>query len=436
MKPRAFIDSLRQAGPYINAHRGRTFVIGFGGEALEDPAVDELVQDIGLLRSLGARLVLVHGARPQIEQRLAQAGLELRYAGGLRITDADALPLVKEAVGRSRIRLEARLSMGLAQSPLQGARLRVVSGNFVTARPLGVREGVDYCFTGEVRRIDAAGIRGWLDQDALVLLSPLGYSPTGEVFNLSAEEIATAAAAALRADKLLLLYEGDDLRTVGGELLRELDPAEAERLLAGADGLADDVRRHLEQALRACRAGVRRVHLLRRTQPGALLLELYSRDGVGSMLSADSYDTLRGAGIDDVGGILALIRPLEEAGILVRRSRERLEVEIERVRVLERDGAIIGCAALYPFPQERFGELACLAVADDYRNGGRADSLLRQIEQQARRQGLDRLFVLTTRTAHWFQERGFAPAGLDDLPVARKALYNWQRASKVFVKTL
>lgn len=435
MNPQDFVACLRQAGPYIHAHRQRIVVIGFGGEAVAGPDFDALVHDIALLHTLGVRLVLVHGARPQIETRLAEAGHELRYAGGLRITDEPALALVKEAIGRVRIRIEACLSMGMANSPMHGLRLRVASGNFVTARPLGVRDGIDYCFTGEVRRIDDAGIRAWLDHNAIVLLSSLGYSSTGEVFNLSAEEVATATAAALRADKLLLLYEGDDLHDAGGGLIRELGLAEAARL-ANDTALPADMRRHLEQGLRACRAGVRRVHLLRRDQAGGLLLELYTRDGVGTMLSVDGYDTLRPAGIDDVGGILVLIRPLEEAGVLVRRSRERLEIEIERFQVLERDGAIIGCAALYPFPVERLGELACLVVAKDYRNGGRADLLLRRVEAQARRLGLERLFVLTTRTAHWFQERGFQPAVVGDLPVGKQALYNWQRASKVFIKSL
>lgn len=436
MSDDAFVDWFRQAGPYLHAHRERTFVIGFGGEAVAGAGFDALIHDIALLSSLGIRLVLVHGTRPQIDARLAAAGLRSSYAEGLRITDEATLPLFKEAVGRTRIRVEARLSMGLANSPMHGARLRVVSGNFVTARPVGVRDGIDYGFTGEVRRIDAVGIRHSLDSGAIVLLSALGYSPTGEVFNLAAEEVATATAAALRADKLLLLYEGHDLRDGKGRLIRELGPADAEHLLHGDPPLEPAVRAHLLHALQACRAGVRRVHLLRHERSGVLLLELYTRDGVGTMLSADGYQTLRAATIDDVGGVLALIRPLEQAGVLVRRSRELLEVEIQRFQVLERDGSVIGCAALYPFAEERIGELACLAVADGYRNGGRADILLRRVESLARQQGLQRLFVLTTRTAHWFRERGFEPATVSDLPVARQQFYNWQRASKVFVKAL
>ena len=431
-----FVQWFRQASPYINAHRGKTFVVLIGGEAVEADSFSSLIHDLALLHSLGIRLVLVHGARPQVEERLREASRQLRYVNGLRLTDSDDLRYVKQAVGRVRIRIEAQLSLGIANSPMHGARLRVVSGNLVTARPLGVRDGIDYGFTGEVRRIDDRAIRLWLEQDAIVLLSPLGYSPTGEIFNLSAEDVATATAIALRADKLLALSEGPELRDAAGQPIRELSPSDAERLLSHHPALADDHARYLRQALRACQAGVRRVHLLNRRRNGALLLELFTRDGVGAMLTADIYEGLRSATIDDVGGMLELIQPLEEDGTLVRRSRERLEMEIDRFSLLERDGAIIGCAALYPFPAERLGELACVAVQPAYRSRGRADALLHCIERQARTQGLQRLFVLTTRAAHWFRERGFEPAEVADLPVQKQALYNWRRRSKVFIKIL
>lgn len=436
MNEQSFVNWFRQAGPYINSHRNKTFVVLFSGEAVADERFSSLIHDFSLLHSLGIRLVLVHGARTQIEERLREAGRELYYANGLRITDGEALISVKQAVGRVRIRIEATLSMGLANSPMQGARIRVVSGNFVTARPLGVREGVDYCFTGEVRRIDTQAIKTWLDNDAIVLLSPLGYSPTGEIFNVSAAEVATSAASALRADKLLLLYEGAGPLDSVGEPVRQLSPSDTEHLLAEHHELSKDMAHYLSHALHACRAGVRRIHLVSRAVDGALLLELFTRDGVGTLITADIYEGIRSATIDDVGGILELIRPLEAKGSLVRRSRERLEMEIERFTVVERDGTIIGCAALYPFPQERLGELACVAVHPDYRNKGRADTLLRFIENKAVKHNLQRLFVLTTHTAHWFQERGFEPAEIIDLPVHKQAMYNLQRRSKVFIKSL
>jgi amino-acid N-acetyltransferase len=430
----AFVTSIRQAAPYIQAHRGATFVISFGGECV-DAQFDQLVHDIALIHTLGVRLLLVHGARPQIEQRLKQRQAEIRYVNGLRVTDDAALAAVKDAVGSLRVEIEAKLSMSLVNTPTAGARIGVATGNFVIARPLGVRDGVDYCHTGEVRRLDAAGIHQQLDAGRVVLLSPLGYSPTGEVFNLSAEEVATAAAVALHAEKLILLVDDAGLRDSKRRLLRQLSLVEAEQLLRSRRTLSDAWIRHLGNAVESCRRGVKRTHLVDRTADGGLLMELFTRDGIGTLISAESYEGLRAASIDDVGGILQLIAPLEAEGVLVKRSRELLEMEIDHFLVVKRDGMIVACAALYPYPGD-VAELACLAVHPDYRSQGRGDSLLEAVEQRARHTGIKRLFVLTTRTAHWFQERGFRNMELTDLPVERQNLYNYQRKSKVFIKAV
>lgn len=431
-----FIEDFRQSAPYIHAHRGRTFVLAFGGEAVADARFSDLVHDIALLHGLGIHLVLVHGARPQIESRLKSRGAKLEYANGLRITDDAALACVKEAVGTVRVEIEALLSMGLANTPMSGVRLRTSSGNFVTARPLGIRDGIDYCHTGEVRRVDGAAIRQHLNDQRIVLLSPLGYSPTGEVFNLSAEEVATAVAGELQADKLILMTEGSDLRDSRRQHISQLSLTEATALLNSGRRLADDTLRHMTHALRACRHGVSRVHLVSRRSEGALLLELFTRDGNGTLITAETYEGLRAATIDDVGGILELIMPLENEGILVKRSRELLEIEINHFHVIERDGTIIACAALYPAEDGRLAELACLAVHEDYRNHGRGDALLKAIEDKAVRGGIERLFVLTTRTAHWFRERGFLPGDISQLPARKQSLYNYQRKSRVYIKTL
>ncbi|OGT22564.1 MAG: amino-acid N-acetyltransferase, partial [Gammaproteobacteria bacterium RBG_16_57_12] len=343
-----FVQWFRNAAPYINAFRGRTFVITFSGEAVADTQFPHLIHDIALLNSLGVRLVLVHGARPQIEQRLTERQAVTQVIDGIRITDAAALGCVKEAVGALRVEIESLLSMGLANSPMAGARLRVTCGNFVTARPVGIRNGIDYQHTGEVRRIDGDGIRQPLDNGAIVLLSPLGYSPTGETFNLLAEDVATATASALGADKLLYLVE--NLDTANG-LPRELTLSQARELLDSHAALAEDQRLALRGAVQVCGQNVHRAHLIPRQVEGALLQELFTRDGIGTLISADLFEGTRPATIDDVGGILELIAPLEQAGILVRRSRERLETEIGRFVVVERDGMIIACAALYPFTE-------------------------------------------------------------------------------------
>lgn len=432
----AFVGWFRHSSPYINAHRGRTFVIAFGGEAVADASFAHFIHDVALLNALGVRVVLVHGARPQIEARLRERGIKMRYANGLRVTDVAALACVKEAAGSVRVDIEALLSMGLANSPMAGARIRVVSGNFITARPLGVRDGVDHEHTGEVRRVDVQGIEQALADAAVVLISPLGYSPSGEVFNLSAEDVATAVAAELHADKLLHMVEGAGVLDVKRRLVRQLKPAEAQKMLSAKGALTPDIKRLISGAVQACRQGVRRVHLISRHTDGALLLELFTRDGIGTLISADAYEDTRPATIDDVGGILELISPLEDDGVLVRRSRERLETEIDYFTVMERDNAIIACAALYPYIKEGCGELACLVVHPDYQDSGRGEALLAHMEHSAKQQKIKRMLVLTTRTAHWFVERGFMAAEIKALPVARQQLYNYQRNAKVLVKKL
>ncbi len=434
--PDNFVDWFRGSSPYIHAHRGRTFVIAFGGEAVADEHFSNLVHDIALLHGVGIRLVLVHGARPQIEQRLNQRGVEMQYINGLRVTDDAALTCVKEAAGTVRVEIEALLSMGLANSPMAGARIRVASGNFVTARPIGVHDGVDYCHTGLVRRVDAAGIEQRLENDAIALVPPLGYSPTGEVFNLSAADLAASVAIALGADKLISLVEAKGVTDSRNRLIPHMVPREVDDLLARRKQLPEDLTQHLKGALSACRSGVKRVHLIDRQQDGALLKELFTRDGIGTLITAEPYEETRTARIDDVGGLLELIEPLEEKGILVRRSRELLETEIDYFTLMERDGMVIACAALYPYPRESMAELACVVVNPDYRGDDRGDRLLAQMEALAKAQGIEKLFILTTQTAHWFRERGFEQADLKDLPMRKRELYNYRRNAKVFIKSL
>jgi amino-acid N-acetyltransferase len=428
------VNWLRHASPYINAHRDCTFVVMLPGEGVAHPNFGNIVHDLVLLHSLGVRLVLVHGSRPQIEARLASNGLTPRFHRDLRITDSPTLECVIDAVGQLRIAIEARLSMDMARSPMQGSRLRITSGNFVTARPIGVVDGVDYHHTGEVRRIDRKGINRQLDERSIVLLSPLGYSPTGEIFNLACEDVATRAAIDLDADKLLLFGAECGLLDENGRLVRELRPqqvpAHLQRLGSSYQGEL------LDAAAEACKAGVRRSHIVSYAEDGALLSELFTRTGNGTLVAQEQFESLREATIEDVGGLMELITPLEDQGILVRRSREVLEREIEQFSIVEREGLIIACAALYQIADSDFGELACLAVNPAYRHGGRGDELLERIEDRARAQGLKTLFVLTTRTAHWFRERGFMPSSVDRLPAARASLYNYQRNSQVFEKAL
>ncbi|MEW6166231.1 MAG: amino-acid N-acetyltransferase [Pseudomonadota bacterium] len=438
MKAADFVAVLRACAPYVHAHNGRVFVVAFGGEAAERADFDQLIYDIALLHSLGVKLVLVPGMRPQIDARLKVRKLEPQFVDGLRVTDRAALDCVKDAAGALRMEIEARLSTSLASSPMGGARIRVASGNWITARPVGVRGGVDHQFTGEVRRIDVDSIRQVLEQGRIALLSPIGYSPTGEIFNLRAEDLATAAATALSADKLIFVAPtnpGQWRLAEGAGDAGQLTQAQGEALLAnGALSTLD--RAYLQATLAATRGGVKRVHLVGHDD-GALLRELYTRDGVGLMLYADpDYEAMRDATIEDVGGVLALIEPLEQQGVLVPRSREQLELDIAHFNVIVRDGLVIACAALFPFPHNGMGELACIAVHPDYRRAGRAGVLLKRIETEARALGLKRLFSLTTHTPHWFIEHGFRKATIDELPVQKQRIYNYQRNSLVLIKDL
>lgn len=429
-----FVQWFRSVAPYFHAFRDKTFVVAFGGELVDEGQFVALAHDLNLLHSAGIRLVVVHGSRPQIESQLAQRNAKPQYHNGLRITDPVALECVKEAVGLLRVEIDALLSLGLPNTPMAGGVINTVSGNFITAQPMGVHGGIDYQYTGKVRKIDAQAIVGCLDAGNMVIVSPIGYSPTGEVFNLSMEDVAVAIARALQAEKLVFFCD-DMVHNDAEEVLPELSAQEAERLLAG-DTLTPDTRLYLAHAVEAVRAGVPRAHVVSRNTEGALLIELFTHDGSGCMITADNLERLRRATIDDVGGIIQLIEPLEAEGVLVRRNRELLEREIERFTVLEHDQIIIGCAALYPFTDVNAGELACLVVRPEYRDTGHGEKLMQTIEAQARAAGLQKLFLLTTQTAQWFVERGYHEEPIEALPEPKKNLYNFQRRSKVLAKPL
>jgi amino-acid N-acetyltransferase len=333
------------------------------------------------------------------------------------------------------VEIEALLSQGLPDSPMARAQIRVASGNYITARPIGVRNGVDFQFTGAVRKVDAPALAAQLEVADIVLVPPLGYSPTGEVFNLAWEDVAESVAVALRADKLLM-YTDRLPADRKGEVVSELTADQAAALVAKKSDLTPAAKRALEHLARAVEGGVARGHLVTRRAPGSLLLELFTHAGVGTMITADAVEKLRPARIEDVRGMLALIEPLEAEGTLVKRSRELLEAEIGNFLVVEHDARIVGCAALYPFPDDKSAEFACLAVANEYRDAGYGERLLKACEERAKGLRLRKLFALTTHAAHWFLEHGWRPAGVDALPEQRKALYNWRRGSKVFLKRI
>ena len=435
---RSMVDWFRHSAPYIHAHRGKTFVLMLPGEAVRDENFLHTINDIALLNSLGVRLVLAVGARAQIETSLARANIKPLFHQGVRITDTDALPLVVEAASSVRSHVEALLSTGLVNSPMHGAQIRVTGGNFINAKPIGVRDGVDFHYTGEVRRVDVEAIITALDNHAIVVLPCLGYSASGEIFNLGIENVATTVAQAIGADKLIAFIENKGINDAKNILLRELQPVQAATLLKKQKGSDNS-------ALRACcnavDNGATRAHLISYQENGSLLQDLFTRECSGTLIAHDSAELVRAATLDDVGGILELIQPMEAEGILVRRSREALEAEIHNFTVIEHEGLIAACIALYLYPDDagknsKMAEVACVATHPQYRAGGRAALLLTHVEKTAKKRGVKKLFVLTTQTAQWFVEKGFASAKLDQLPSKKQHLYNYQRNSKIFIKSI
>jgi amino-acid N-acetyltransferase len=433
--PDQFVGWLRSVAPYIHAFRGKTFVVAFPGELVMAGALPVLAQDLSLLHALGIRIVIVHGSRPQVEEQLALRNVEAHFHNDLRITDSAALECAKEAAGELRLDIEAAFSQGLPNTPMAHATIRIISGNFVTARPLGIIDGVDLQLTGVTRKIAYDTIHPILAAGALVLLSPLGFSPTGEAFNLSMEDVAVSAAIALRAEKLIFISETPMMIDAAGAEIRELSAHQAEAVLA-TGCLPADSAFYLRHAIRACHFGVPRAHIVPFALDGSALLELFTHDGVGTMISYENLESLREATIEDVGGILKLLEPLEADGTLVKRGRELIEREIDQFTVIEHDGVIFGCAALYPFPEERMAEMAALTVNPEAQAQGDGERILKHMENRARAAGMKKLFVLTTRTAHWFLKRGFVRATIDDLPKNRQQMYNWQRKSLVLIKNL
>ena len=440
-----FVPWFRSVAPYIHLHRGKTFVVAIAGEAIAAGKLSGIAQDLALIQSMGVKVVLVHGFRPQVNEQLKAKGHQPRFAGGLRITDEVALDCAQEAAGQIRYEIEAAFSQGLPNTPMAGSTVRVLSGNFISARPVGIVDGVDFQHSGVVRKVDTAGIQRTLDFGAMVLLSPFGFSPTGEAFNLTMEEVATSVAIALQSDKLIFLTETPGIRIRPGEPEGEDNPIDTELPLAAADKLLSelppavlptDTAFYLQHCVKACKGGVERSHILGFATDGALLLEVYVHDGIGTMVVDEKLESLREASGDDVADILKLIEPFEKDGTLVKRSRTEIERDVGNYTILEHDGVIFACAALYPYPENRSAEMAALTVSPDSQGQGDGERVLKRIEQRARAMGLDSIFVLTTRTMHWFLKRGFVQADPEQLPEARRRQYNWDRKSQVLVKKL
>ncbi len=429
-----FVPWFRNAAPYINAFRNQTFVIYFSGDVLDDNEFPSLIHDITLLNSLGVKLVLVHGARSQIDKKLKQHGIESQYAHGLRVTNYNTMQLIKEASGSIRIDLEALFSTSLKYTPMAGSQINIISGNYVLAKPKGIIDGVDYLHTGDIRKIDSVSINHSLDAGDVILLSPLGYSPTGEVFNINGEDLATQSSIELKANKLIFIDDSQGILDQNNQLIKDLTTQMLSEIILNTE--KKDLVRHYQRIIKACESGIKRVHLIDRNIDGSLLIELFTQNGIGSLISTDHLEDIRSAKIEDINGIIDLIKPLEDSGLLVKRSYERLETEINNFYVIERDNKIISCVAMFIADNQQQAELACMAIKAEYQSQGRGDKLFKHLFKDALKNNIKQIFILTTQATHWFREQGFVKASLEELPDEKQEFYNYQRNSAVYIKNL
>ncbi len=427
-----YVQWFRGAAPYIKAHSKKTLVIMVSDAVVYSDRFIGLVHDIALLNHLGIKLVILHASRNSIDKHLADNNLKSRFHNNIRITDSETLPFVVQAINEVKTYFESQLSMGLPNTPMSGSEISLTGGNFVIGMPLGVIDGVDMQHSGKVRAIRHEAINDLLAMNHVVLLSNLGYSRTGEVFNLPTEELAAEVARALKADKLIYVQQQ---RADANNPASTLSTSQCEQLLAD-DNTPEDLKNLLRQAIQAIQAQVKRVHIIDQQVDGGLLLELFTRDGYGIMVTNLFYEGSRSANIDDVGGILSLIEPLEASGVLVVRSREQMELEIRYFQVIEKDGMIIACIACIPDEEEKIAEIACLAVHEDYQGTGLGRQLLHSAEQQALKHGISQLYTLTTRTSHWFIENGFSESRDFVLPASKREKYSPERGSKILNRSI
>jgi len=500
-----FVKFFRQASPYIEGHRGRTFVIAIPGDVVDSPPLlERLMEDVLLLHGLGVRLVLVVGARMKIDEAVRAGGSEPQFLRGYRVTDDVAMAAAVAAAGTARMMVEARLSRAptVTQSRelrttrnKRAPRVTTASGNYVAAKRKGVVDGIDYQHTGSVRFVQSEAVARQLEHGNIVLLSNLGYSASGEPLNCDCYSVAVRAAIDLSADKLVVVSppDGDPfMETLTNEKSTNWLPVhEAERLLLEKSSKEDgdsssssspssspssssssssspaspsshralrNARDDLDfdtwyelglpmpllAACMVCKSGVKRAHVINASIDGGLLLELYSTDGVGYMITSDHYEGIRPATSRDISNVHALLQPMVEKGVIVERSHDTIAEEIRHFTVLERDNKLLACAYVRPLgvseaTGKTVSELGAFCVHPDYRGGGKGDSLLQYLEEKEKARS-DVLVLMTTRTADWFMQRGFRGEGVayesDLLPAARREEIDKRRNSQLYFKRL
>ena len=423
------LTDLREILRYVPRFRDRTFVIAMDGALVEDDNFGNLLLDITLLRSLRIGVALVHGAGHQIRRLAEQTGRTPSNTDGTGVTDAATLDLALTAANR----VTHEILAGLAANDLRGAH-----GNLLVAHPAGILHGLDHQFTGRVERVDTTVIQALLDNDIVPVIPPLGCDGEGRTYRLNSDAVAVEVARTLKATKLIYLTTSPGIRR-GDELLRQLSVEEAEVVLKRHRAeVPVAVVSKLEQALRAARDGVPRVHIIDGRVEEGLLAEVFSNEGIGTLVYANEYQAIRRAQKKDARAIYALIQPGMETDELLRRTRAEVERQVENFFVFEIDRNPAACVAVHLYPEERKAELACMCVDPKYENQGIGLKLMHYAEDQARAAGATELFCLSTQTFNYFMQKGgFRPGTVTDLPPARRDLYvRSGRHSQVLTKSL
>ncbi|HTX21985.1 MAG TPA: amino-acid N-acetyltransferase [Candidatus Aquilonibacter sp.] len=423
------LTDLRGILQYIPQFREKTFVLAVDGAIVTDENFATLLLDVAVLRSLNIRVVLVHGASAQIRALGEEQKINPSDLAGAGITDAATLKLALTAANR----LTHEILEGLSANDLRAA-----STNVIIAHPMGIIQGVDHLFTGKVERVDTALLQALLAQDVVPVIPPLGFDGDGKTYRVNSDGVAVAVADALKAIKLIFITANDGL-IYNGQLIRQMLVAELEKLLQqNSAGFAPELLSKAQHAALACKAGIPRVHVINGKVDEGLLAEVFSNDGIGTLIYANEYQQIRPAKKKDIRAIQLLTKAAVESDELVKRTRAVIDKSLGDYFIFEIDKNPVACVALHVYPEQNKGELACLYVASSHENQGIGRKLIQYVENKAREMGLGELLTLSTQAFTYFQSKGgFAEGTPDDLPPARREKYEQSgRNSKVLVKKL
>ena len=435
----SFIQNFRLSAKYINLFNQNIFVIALSGYVFNEDQFEKIAQDINILHSLKIKVILVYGARPQVESILVKNKIPVRLVKNMRVTSSAALKHVIEVNGAIRNKIEATLST--IKSVSEGMRLS--SGNFLTAMPVGIIDGIDMESTGKIRGVDVEAIKNKLNHHEIVIVSPIGYSPLGKIFNLSYEQTAAYVAAAVNADKLIYYVDANGILNERGELIPELTSEKAHKLIShieekpspeSAQNLSYDDFNILKSSVFAIKNKIKKVHLINRHIDGSLIEELFTEKGSGTILTEFALENFRKSTEGDLKDIYRILFPLEKRKILIERDLTQIKGMINQFYVLEHDKKFVGCVSLNSFKESL--ELASFSIEPKYQRLGFGKKLLKFCELEAKKLKYDEIFILTTQSEHWFAENGFKEKSKELMPTFKKKNYQSERNSKYLTKKL